>query len=184
MENNLENKAKFFSQYMGVEVDISETEYYKEQQQYKHITECKLIGLRVEPKDNFLIMMQTNLRSQNNGYLQDNGLLYFTPGICTLKLRPLSSITDEEAIEVAKIEFAVFQCIGFEFKVSRNTKEPIKVWVFRGNEVVKIIEITTGYLHLEATDYLRSKGFALPYHDLTVEQLIEYGWIKFTTNES
>ena len=31
-------------------------------------------------------------------------------------------------------------------------------------------------------DYLRSKGYALPYMDLSVEDLISYGWIKLKVN--
>lgn len=27
-------------------------------------------------------------------------------------------------------------------------------------------------------DFLRSKGYALPYMDLSVEDLVEYGWVK------
>jgi hypothetical protein len=31
-------------------------------------------------------------------------------------------------------------------------------------------------------DYLRSKGYALPWMDLSVEDLVEYGWIKLKEN--
>ena len=31
---------------------------------------------------------------------------------------------------------------------------------------------------IEIGDYLRSKGYALPWMDLSVEDLIDYGWIK------
>lgn len=52
-----------------------------------------------------------------------------------LLLKPLSAITDEDAIKVAKIE---------------------------------------GYTY----DYLRSRGYALPFMGISVEQQIEAGWIK------
>ena len=32
------------------------------------------------------------------------------------------------------------------------------------------------------SDCLRSKGYALPYMDLSVDNLIEYGWIKLKEN--
>ena len=31
-------------------------------------------------------------------------------------------------------------------------------------------------------DYLRSKGYALPWMDLSVEDLVKYGWIKLKEN--
>jgi hypothetical protein len=37
---------------------------------------------------------------------------------------------------------------------------------------------------VSAYDYLRSKGYALAFHDLSVEDLINYGWIKLKTNGS
>lgn len=32
------------------------------------------------------------------------------------------------------------------------------------------------------SDYLRSKGYVLPYMDLSVEDLIEYNWVKLKEN--
>jgi len=31
----------------------------------------------------------------------------------------------------------------------------------------------------EAVDFLRSKGYALPFMGLSVDELVNYGWIKF-----
>ena len=35
---------------------------------------------------------------------------------------------------------------------------------------------------IEIADYLRSKGYALTYMDLSVEDLVEYGWVKLKEN--
>ena len=35
---------------------------------------------------------------------------------------------------------------------------------------------------IEIGDYLRSKGYALPWMDLSVEDLVKYGWIKLKEN--
>ena len=35
---------------------------------------------------------------------------------------------------------------------------------------------------LHVFDYLRSKGYALPWMDLLVEDLVEYGWVKLKEN--
>lgn len=72
-----------------------------------------------------------------------------------LLLTPLSSITDEDANHLDLNNYSSLNedgvCLPFtEFRL------------FNTDEV----------------DYLRSKGYALPYMGLSVEKLIEYGWIK------
>lgn len=37
--------------------------------------------------------------------------------------------------------------------------------------------------HVNSVDYLRSKGYALPWMELSIEQLIEYGWVKVKESE-
>lgn len=87
-----------------------------------------------------------------------------------LELKPLSSITREDLI-----------AIGFNFPddVSEITIEIspdsyIKHWT--GIEQSRLIK--EGYLTLKDFDYLRSKGYALPWMGLSVEKQVEYGWIK------
>ena len=92
-----------------------------------------------------------------------------------LELKPLSHISDEDAIEVSKIfglghlSGAIKELILSIFRTSINdsgttsSTNGIKNW-------------------LHVFDYLRSKGYALPYIDLSVENLIEYGWIKLKEN--
>lgn len=74
-----------------------------------------------------------------------------------LKLKPLSSITPQEQ--------------GFitSSKLCNSEKPIIKD---------KIGNYFEGDLYI--SDYLRSKGYALPYMGLSVEKQIEYGWIKLS----
>lgn len=44
--------------------------------------------------------------------------------------------------------------------------------------VEKVIPISETYATVFSIDYLRSKGYALPYLGLSVEDLINAGWIK------
>ncbi len=39
------------------------------------------------------------------------------------------------------------------------------------------------HLNINQADYLRSKGYALPFNDTTVETLIKYGWVKLINSE-
>lgn len=87
---------------------------------------------------------------------------YWESGLFTideqfLQLKPFLSITDEEAIEVAKI-------YGLDYK---NYKPESKE---------KIILLTN--IYAPVYQYLQSKGYALPFRNYSVGQLIEMGWVK------
>ena len=100
-----------------------------------------------------------------------------------LELKPLSQISDEDVIqgimltynktydELGKIlevnHYFTFSGItsiglGCNFKTSRS----IHHW--SGTKKIGSFE----------ADYFRSKGYALHYMDLSVEDLVEYGWVK------
>lgn len=83
-----------------------------------------------------------------------------------LLLRPLSSITDDEAIEVAKI-LSVYP-------------EDVLDWL---NGDITHEDFQTPFQFQHAIDYLRSIGIALPYMGLSVEKQVEYGWIKLKEND-
>ena len=83
-----------------------------------------------------------------------------------LELKPLSAITEEDAIQVSKI---------WGSKV--------------GSKIIgrSIVSRLTGNHHqiemefrcvIPVVDFLRSKGYALPWMGLSVEELIEAGWVK------
>ena len=76
-----------------------------------------------------------------------------------LELKPLSQISDEDSIEIYK-EFPAFKS-----DIRNSVKE-----LFKEFDVLE--------LSLETGDYLRLKCYALPWMDLSVEDLVEYGWVK------
>ena len=80
-----------------------------------------------------------------------------------LELKPLSQISDEDAIKISK-EFP-----NFKSDIRNSVKE-----LFQEFDVLE--------LSMETGDYLRSKGYALPWMDLSVEDLVEYGWVKLKEN--
>lgn len=71
-----------------------------------------------------------------------------------LYLKPISQITDEDAV-----------VLGYTDSKSAITKH------------LKMIGKETS-----DADYLRSKGYALPWMGLSVEDLVEYGWVKLKEN--
>lgn len=72
-----------------------------------------------------------------------------------LKLKDISSITDEDLKMITKI------------KDSKNL-----IGIIQKNK------IDSTYFIQQQIDYLRSKGYAITYMTLSVEKQIEYGWIK------
>ena len=78
-------------------------------------------------------------------------------------LKPLTKLTDDDAINVSKIwgSDVESRILGNYLSIRIATRE-----VSETRNSVGIV------------DYLRSKGYAIPYLDLSVEDLIEYGWIK------
>ena len=82
-----------------------------------------------------------------------------------LQLKPLHKISDEYIFELTShLDFDNSEINEFKDLIIRNNNE----WYnyFDKQEIIFVY------------DYLRSKGYALPYMDLSVEDLIEYGWIK------
>lgn len=92
-----------------------------------------------------------------------------------LSLKPLSSISDEDAIEVAKI-YGTFYDTKEDLEdvkdhvilaLIEDDEEAYNMWDHVGFQVMSYV-----------IDYLRSKGYALPWMGLSVEELVEAGWIK------
>lgn len=79
-----------------------------------------------------------------------------------LKLSPLSSITDEDAFVCAEIR-------GHD--ISKLTALEAK-----GLALIRFPHHTD--ISFLLLDYLRSKGYALPWMGLSVEELINAGWIR------
>lgn len=77
-----------------------------------------------------------------------------------LSLTPLSKITDEDALNIAVI-------VGL---LHDGKIESIVNWIESN--------ISNRKINPDVIDYLRKKGYAVRYDGLSVEQQIEFGWIK------
>lgn len=154
MENNLENKARFFALYWG--------------------QKCAFMRRPHEPE-----------------YLEKVSD-YSIAWVSYLELKPLSSISDFHSIEVAKIicPEMFLNADSDPIRIERNT-DWLTVWRRRNIYSVDIDYLgyttcqneDTEYKRnsigtTQAIDYLRSKGYALPWMGLSIEKQIEYGWIK------
>ncbi|WP_294203058.1 hypothetical protein [uncultured Chryseobacterium sp.] len=90
-----------------------------------------------------------------------------------LKLKPLSELTDEDAIEFFDIVWAK---VGNHKNQSREFKISFgKDWALSPMSE-RYGLIPSGLFH--GIDFLRSRGYALPWMGLSIETLQEYGWLK------
>lgn len=91
-----------------------------------------------------------------------------------LDLKPLSSITDEDAIILMNIIYPEFDKKEILYKKDRF------IYFISKNPIYHISMECVEDNCIYVFDYLRSKGYALPWMGLSVEKQIEYGWIRLT----
>ncbi len=134
-ENTPENKAKFFAQYWGQNV-----QYYT----------TNGIDYPFQVNENFTEAL----------------------GISYLLLTPLKNISNEDAIEVAKINIGRLLPEMDErqlLQVAHRQLNGISNNKYDGQFPIEFINMI---------DFLRSKSYLLPYKDLSTDDLIAYGWAK------
>lgn len=135
-----QEKAKVFSMYLGCPVYDS----YNEKEGILFAVDINTSGM-----DNIKVLHKV---------VWD--LKYYD---CKLLLTPLSSITDDDAIEVAKIHLPIFYNDEFEFETRREVKDKLFVIVFRkGGVFYEKIPIQLYSCSPLVFQYLVSKSYAVP----------------------
>lgn len=114
----------------------------------------------------------------NTSYALGSPFMKHLAGNYILEVTPLQDITDEHAIECAKLNPSFHQT--GEYTVYRNPLLQPVVSSGEGYKYEKVI-IEKDQLNPAQVDYLRSKGYALPYLNYTVDQLIKEGVFKLKT---
>lgn len=165
MENNSQNKQRFMAQYWGQKV-----------------------GTYIERQGDALDIVGPEIMEPDDWGLSQ-----------CLQLKPLSAITDKDAIEVAKmathlhdnpnwkvVKIAenkgmkkVYFSDGWTFDTSKEYYVKVAPFPLQGTFISykgEILEQHHYQFELQAYDYLRSKGYLLPFMDLSIEQILEYKW--------
>lgn len=168
--------AKVISSYLGVKIDLSNTEWYKlEMMERGRFIEATLSGINSN-ENSVGACIQHNIKTQNNG------LQWLSFSAFKLILKPLSSITDEDAIEVGKILFGKEYSVG---EVDRRNDYEVSVKVLKPDTTINqnvYIGFKGGLSNcngwglqnmLQAYQYLQSKGYDLPQHLLGGKTLQE-----------
>ena len=86
-----------------------------------------------------------------------------------LELTSLSQISEEDMISIGFDIQAPFEDVNIKFYFERFDTH----WHLYYNGIS-----ADGYLLLEDYDFLRSKGYALPYMGITIEEMVDAKWIK------
>jgi hypothetical protein len=189
MELNKENKALFIAQYYGQTVAGHECDKCD----FK-LTEISLLDLEVG--------LWGDWSGGTNPQCACNDIVSVSD--VWLNLKPLSSITDEDAIEVARIALYAPQLDEW----NPDEWNPDEVWIGegdidnRGNHTLEVgMRCWNGLLNINdisgsitlhdeecemqeiynlsaIIDFLRSKGYALPWIGISVEDQVKAGWIK------
>lgn len=112
---------------------------------------------------------------------------YATEG-CYLELTPLSDITDEDAIEVAKImgvknsDFFTDQFSRFRDKDELNYalvgKSYMEYFLEENKWKAKSVWYISQLSIVKSFDHLRSRGYLLPFRQYSTQQLLDMGWVK------
>ena len=159
---NNENKVKFFSLYWG-----------------QNLIDCDKYSVPVELKSILVNMPSTWFES--------------IIGQSKILLKPLSQISDEDAWGVGLRVNCWSKWERRKDWFTSKEDDFHKVHILSGKSFSDAIgkELGHGHSHpfannstdiLDAYDYLRSKGYALPWMGLSVEEMIEAGWIKLTSS--
>jgi hypothetical protein len=163
MENTLQNKSKFFAQYLFQEVLLGYS---------CDVNFCKPIELQEFHLSTSYLRNKSNKKALNPNPV--------------LSLKPIEKISNEDA-EI---------CFHQMFSKSPDKRTFVRLDI-RNDEQIKILfhykysdsEIDEGGCQLfysksigyqcglDVCDFLRSKGYALPFMDLSVNDLVSHGWV-------
>lgn len=147
MENTIENKARFFSLYLGQMISYPDID--------DKIKVNKLVSVGFDE-------IQVNYKRKIKGCSGDilsfnyNGNHNCNALSAKLILTDIKNITDDDT-----------KLLGYQ-----NSDE------FFLKKCLLIYDNWCDNLSYKNVDILRTKGYALPYLDSSIEQLLEYGWIE------
>ena len=102
-----------------------------------------------------------------------------------IELKPLPQITDEDAIELMRLKIESKGVVDIKtIEIENKTLDGYTFIVkYKNWDDERVGFVFNGHTNpLSFYDYIRSKGYALPWMDLSVEDLIEYGWVKLKEN--
>lgn len=119
--------------------------------------------------------MENTLKNKSKFFLQYAGqFVLFNEELVNHTADPLGimlsrEITEEDYIVLKKMQDITEEDNRHMQGLLKNNQNSFEEFFYKTPEIAYIF----------GTDFLRSKGYAIPWNGLKVHQLEEYGWIKF-----
>ena len=117
-----------------------------------------------------------NVKSPQVTILNGHFFYYSVPYIENyhLELRSIDSITNDECVELFDLKYPQYK--DWEIKSKLGTIE---------HHVLHSLKSSMNYQNESyfLIDFLRSKGFLVPFMNLTTDQILEFGWAKIKDTE-
>ncbi len=103
-------------------------------------------------------VMKKNIEGLENFYSEPDGFIrsMTKDSPLFLELKPLSKITDEDVI-------SMYRGLERNYESANQFLEDYK---------------SIGFLEQSEVDFLRSKGYAVPFMEYSVDDLISFGWVR------
>lgn len=179
MKNTLKNKAKFFAQYWGQEICKAPFN----DNLLKPIAVINYAGSII--RNSYLELKPLSSISDDDAMKLIQivcGTQYIEPNIINIKRKK----TSRKYLYIDAIEWSCFEVIKHE------TDKPIKMLLHISSWGSINVYINSKNYHTclgnnsyqsDVVDEIRDMGYAYKFKKLTVEQQIEFGWIKLKNNE-
>jgi hypothetical protein len=122
-------------------------------------------------------VMKKNIEGLENFYSEIGGFIrsMTIDSPLFLELKVIENINDKDLIKCYHIHSAF---ISYDYTMDfQSVLVMTKHWI--SNNGLNDIQKCPGTI-----DYLRSKGYALSWMDLSVDDLVEYGWVKLIYNNT
>lgn len=157
---NNKNKAVFLGNYLGCTMEYPEIN--------DKISKGKLSNtgfdyIHIDYKRNRKGSVGVELGFKNNLWHNSNAIN------AKALLTPIAMITDEDLIQCYYISS---QKIGYDYTMDF---QPVNIMARHWIEMEGIKSV---YKYSEQSDYLRSQGYAIPWNGISVDDMVEAGWIK------
>lgn len=174
MDNTLESKAKFFALYWGQKVLCNTNKGWSDwtisQISLREIVLAKSDSLELTPlsqisDEDAIKVAQLSHQMPNANFIVErvgNDLVH-------LKYYQ-ENIKREVHISINK-----YGCINSNWHFLKDGDDEAKSFKINIGEIQTSIK---NIPYISIVDFLRSKGYALPWMGLSVEEMIEFGWIK------
>lgn len=176
MENTIENKIKFFGQYLGSQIY---SEYSEKEMTMKCVSEES-----VEEDPNAYLLLKPIISITDKDAIEIAKLVHERPKSDKFKIAKKYDKPFGIHVELLdeKINCIYHISINAEGNINANQHflktDTDNAISYKHNIGETEYSQRSPIAYIAIVDFLRSKGYAIPWMGLSVAKLVEYGWLK------